>query len=111
MNFKHIKISDIDVIELNGEFDLHSAPDIKKYCKNLLMNNSKKLLFDLKNLKIIDSSGLATLASLYFISEETLARIKFVNASPESKKILLLTQMDIKVEVFESFDQAVQSFE
>ena len=111
MSFKHTKISDIDVIELNGEFDLHSAPDIKKYCKDLLTNNSKKLLFNLKSLKVIDSSGLASLVSLIFISQETLARIKFVNASSESKKILLLTQMNIKLEVFESFDEAVRSFE
>ena len=68
MKIKTKTTSDVEVLEVKGEIDLHSSPQIREKTNPLFTKKTPKILFDLKEVTYIDSSGLAT-----FI--ETLQRV------------------------------------
>lgn len=50
----------IQIIELSGEVDFHTSPDLRKLLQEIIEKKLEKVLINLKNVKYIDSSGLAT---------------------------------------------------
>ncbi len=110
MSYVHETISGIDIIELNDDIDLYTVPEVKKFCKELIIKGSKKIILCLEKPKFIDSAGLGMLANLHFESSEKKINLKLAALSFECKKILESTKMINNFEIYKTINEAVLSF-
>ena len=55
----------LDLIELEGELDFHSSPEVRGELAKLIDRQAPKVMVDLKSVHYIDSSGLATFVELF----------------------------------------------
>ena len=69
-----------------------------------------KLLINLGEVTTIDSSGVGELVSAYTTVTNRGGKLKLVNMPPKVSDILQITQLITVFEVFETEDEAVQSF-
>ncbi len=60
MKISKRKEKDADIIDLKGEVDLHSSPQLRDEFNALITAGTKALVINLKDVSYIDSSGLAT---------------------------------------------------
>ena len=55
----------LDLVEMEGELDFHSSPEVRTELAKLIDSQARKVLVDLKSVNYIDSSGLATFVELF----------------------------------------------
>jgi anti-sigma B factor antagonist len=80
---------EIEVMEVTGEVDFHSSPELRRRLHEVVNQRIQKIVVDLKAVKYIDSSGLATFV-------EALQKIKRYNGR------LILSELNTSVRsVFE----------
>ena len=80
MKIQQKKTGEIELFELSGELDFHSTPQVRDKIQEVLQKQAKKVVFNLKGLTYIDSSGLAVFV-------ETLQKMKRYNGK------LVLTEL------------------
>src|SRR3989338_10956706 len=71
---------EVEYLEISGDLDFHSSPDLKKKFQEIFDRQTRKIVVNLEKVGYIDSSGLAT----------------FVDALKKSKRInglLILTEL------------------
>lgn len=56
-------IGSVNLIQIAGNIDLYTTPELKDFFDDLNKENSHKILLDLLNVRFIDSSGLGILVT------------------------------------------------
>jgi anti-sigma B factor antagonist len=110
MGYVHKKVVGVDVIELDDSVDLYSVPELKKFCKELLKKESKRIVINMEKLKFIDSSGLGMLVNLAHECKQTEVGLKLASMSPEAERTFNLTKMQSNFEIFGTVNEAIRSF-
>lgn len=111
MGYIHKQEAGVDIIQLEDEVDLYSVPDLKKFCKELLLEtDTKKILFTMETLRFIDSSGLAMLVNLLHECKRIGIKLKLANLSSEAEKTFHLTKLHSDFDIFSTVDEAIHSF-
>jgi len=111
VGYFHKQEDGVEIIQLDGEVDLYSVPDLKKYCRELLLEpETKKILFTMETLLFIDSSGLAMLVNLFHECKRIGVKLKLANLSSEVEKTFQLTRLHSNFEIFPTFKEAMDSF-
>ena len=110
MGYTHKKVVGVEVIELDDSVDLYSVPEIKKFCKELLRKESKRIVISMEKLKFIDSSGLGMLVNISHECKQGNVGLKLASISPEVEKIFSLTKMQNNFEIFGTINEAIRSF-
>ena len=64
MDIKLKSVGEIQVIELDGDIDASTAPDVTKFVSDLVQTHAR-LLLDMTKVPYMSSAGLRTLLSLY----------------------------------------------
>ncbi len=64
MDIKLNSVGEIQVVELDGDVDASTAPDVTKFVSELVKTNIR-LLLDMTKVPYMSSAGLRTLLSLY----------------------------------------------
>jgi anti-anti-sigma factor len=67
------------------------------------------LIIDMKNIDLIDSTGLGTLLSIFNHGRNNNCKIKFCNLSSAVANVINLTHMNQILEIFASLDEAKAS--
>jgi len=111
MEYSILSKNDITVIKLKGEIDVTVAAKLREVFKSKIDNGAIKIIVDLAEVKLIDSSGLGILIVAFKSVKSKGGDIKFVNAKSEVWKIIKLTKLDKHFELFKSPEQAVLSFQ
>ncbi len=57
------EINDVKVIDVEGDLDTNTAPDVEVYLNELVGSGAKKVLINLQNLEYTSSAGLRVLLS------------------------------------------------
>ncbi len=110
MSYTHRTIGGIDVIELEDSIDLYTAPLVKKFAKALLAKVDRKIIISLEKVTFIDSSGMGMLMNLFFECKQKGIPIKMANLSLKAKKIFSISKLNGNYEIFETIEDACQSF-
>jgi stage II sporulation protein AA (anti-sigma F factor antagonist) len=111
MSVKYIyKINDVSVIELEGRIDIHVADNIGGTISDLIDEGAKKIIVDLKHLKLLDSSGLRVFVGAKRMLDANNGDVKIVNMNKSIKKVFNVTGMDDMFEIYDNIDKAVNSF-
>jgi anti-sigma B factor antagonist len=92
----------IIVIALNGRLDAFEAPHLRKQCEDHLAQQVSHFVFDLREVSMIDSAGLAVLVSTLKHARLAGGEVRLIWPRAEAaERILKLTKFD---QVFQSID-------
>ena len=98
------------VLELSGEFDLDTVPDIDRFLRRNLgpLYHQDHLVIDLAATTFVDSSFIAFLVRL--VTDQRARRKELVLVRPvgQVRRVMALVGLPNVVPVFESVDEAVQ---
>lgn len=81
-------------IKLHGDLDINTSPELKKGVLDIYRKEAKPLVFDLENLKYLDSTGLGAFISIHKNARELDHSISFVKVKPNIKKLFTITELD-----------------
>ncbi|WP_073998680.1 STAS domain-containing protein [Anaerococcus urinomassiliensis] len=90
---KEIKIEDdIQTVKLVGDLDVYSEEDFKEFIEEKIDAN-KDLVFDLKDLDYLDSTGLGMFMLIYNKQKENGKSVKIINTKENIKKLFKITDL------------------
>ncbi|PYX87068.1 MAG: anti-sigma factor antagonist [Acidobacteria bacterium] len=103
-------VDGITVMDCDGRiiFGEESAA-LRDSVKSLIKQNNK-IVLNLGGVNYIDSGGLGTLVALYTTARAAGGAIRLANLTQRVGDLLQVTKLLTVFEVFESVDEAVQSF-
>jgi anti-sigma B factor antagonist len=94
-----IKTSDVNiqiiVISLTGRLDAFEAPALRKLCEGYIAQNATHFVFDLSDLSMLDSAGLAVMVSVLKRARLKEGDVRLIwPREPIASRILKLTRFD-----------------
>lgn len=99
------------VLELEGEFDLDTVPEIDRFLRRTLgpLYHQEHLVIDLERTTFIDSSFIGFLVRLSAAQRATRRELLLVRPAGQVRKALAIVGLPNVVPVFETIEGAVQS--
>ena len=94
------------VVDLDGEVDLGTSPDLRRALFDLLGKTSR-LVINLQALRYIDSSGIATLIEVFKNAQRLQKEFVLFGLSPAVQDVFRLTHVNRIFRIVETEEQAV----
>ena len=108
MNISTRQSGQATILELVGDITLYSTPDVRKAMIALLKEKRVPwLLVNLKGVRYIDSSGVASLVEGLKVSRDTQAKFGLYGLTKTAREVLELTRLLRVFEVFNTEDEAL----
>ena len=105
------EVDGVSVVALDGRIVLGEESNaLREKVKGLLAEGKKKLVLDLKNVSMIDSSGLGALVSAHSTATTAGASLRLSGLSERSNQLLQITRLLTVFDVSKTEADAVQSF-
>jgi anti-sigma B factor antagonist len=104
------KIGDVTVVTLSGELDASNAQKFRRDIASVLKANAK-VVFDVSQLRFIDSSGLGTILSCLRQLNAKGGDLKLCGTSPSVRAPFALTRMHTILGIYSTKDEAVRAFQ
>jgi anti-sigma B factor antagonist len=95
------------VLRVRGELDALSAPDLRPVLDRLLEDQRLAVTVDLSELRLIDSSGVGTLVSLYKRVRANGGVVRFIGVTAQPLVIFKLLRLDVVFGLVEQGSQVV----
>jgi len=102
-------LDDVDVIKLKGNLDALTAPELKPTIDDLVAQKRVKVVFNLQELTLIDSSGVGAIVSLFKRVRMLGGDVKIACLANQPKEIFRLLRLDRAFDLFETVEEAAQS--
>ncbi|HKZ57648.1 MAG TPA: STAS domain-containing protein [Thermodesulfovibrionales bacterium] len=97
------------VMELSGEIDMYTSPELRKELMGLLQRKVSPLLVDFKEVSYIDSSGIATFVEGLKGIKTYGGRLKFFSIPDRIVEIFNFSKLDRVFEIYRNLDEAIKS--
>jgi anti-sigma B factor antagonist len=94
MNHSVIQESDRAVLRVRGELDALSCPELRPVLDALVEERKRAVTVDLSELRLIDSSGVGALVSLYKRVRANGGEVRFVGVTAQPLVIFKLLRLD-----------------
>ena len=94
MNINMTNQGDIHILELSGELDYHSSPELRSELTKLAERKAPTILIDLKNVAYIDSSGLATFVELFQRMKRYGGKLALFNLGAGVRSVFEIAKLD-----------------
>ncbi|WP_413587538.1 STAS domain-containing protein [Bdellovibrio sp. HCB274] len=108
MELKLVLDGDITIISLSGRIEIEKTQSFKKACLTTLAD--KKVVFCMKNLNFVGSSGIQSFFGLLNeLNVEKQLNVKIAGLTPDFQRLFAFSQCPA-LEVHESIEGALQSF-
>jgi anti-sigma B factor antagonist len=105
------RVDDVIIVDLEGRLVLGVGDEILRDVINeLLAEDWKKILLNLREIRIMDSSGIGEVLSSWKLAKRFGASVKLLRPGPHIQRTLRLTQLLPLLEVYEDEAEAVASF-
>jgi anti-sigma B factor antagonist len=101
----------IEIIEPSGNIDLYAVPALKTMLTDMVSQNKKKILINLKKVGFIDSSGIGLLLGMIITFKNNKVNFKLACASPAVEKILSITKIGKEFTIYATQEEAIRSFD
>jgi anti-sigma B factor antagonist len=103
-------VDGVTVLLLDGRIVLgEETVALREKVKSLLAEGKKKLVLDLKNVSMIDSSGLGALVAAHSSANATGAKLLLCNLGSRTNELLQMTRLLTVFEVADSQADAVRT--
>jgi anti-sigma B factor antagonist len=106
----HREADGINIIELKGYLDAHTAPELEDVFFKLLKNKKFKIIVNFKNLSYISSAGLGVFMA--FIEDVRINHgdIKLSSMTPKVFNVFDLLGFPVLYEIYDDEEDAVKKF-
>jgi len=94
--------------EGHGDLDLHCAADVKTQALALI-DGVENIVFDLENVKFVDSAGLGVLVSLYKHTRTHGRSANFIRVQPAVMQVLEIIKLDRIFELYPDLESAAKA--
>jgi anti-sigma B factor antagonist len=104
------EVDGVEVLTLDGRIVLgEETVALREKVKGLLAAGRKKLVLDLKNVSMIDSSGLGVLVTAHSSAKSAGATLRLCNLGTRTNELLQMTRLVTVFEVSDSETDAVRA--
>jgi anti-sigma B factor antagonist len=104
------EVDGVTVLALEGRIVLgEETVALREKVKGLLAAGKKKIVLDLKNVTMIDSSGLGALVTVHTSAKSAGATLRLCNLGSRTNELLQLTRLVTVFEVSDSVAAAVHA--
>jgi len=110
LEIKKRKDEAITILEIEGEVDLYSSPNLRTELLDLTKIKTKAVLVDLANVKYMDSSGVATLVEALQQVGKYGGKLKLTNLKEAVKDVFELSRLDKVFDIYQNIDEAKGAF-
>ncbi len=110
MELKTRKEGKVVVIELEGRLDVHLSMEIEAEVNNIIDSGDIFLVFDLKEVKYLSSSGLRIFIAALRKINKLNGKLKLANMNEPVKRIFKVVELIDLFEIFSSVEEALESF-
>lgn len=100
----------VNVLELKGYLDAHTAQELENAFQKLLHSNKYKIVVNCKDLSYISSAGLGVFMAFIEDVRKNQGDIKLTNMSPKVYNVFDLLGFPILYEIFKEEEEAVKRF-
>jgi anti-sigma B factor antagonist len=102
---------DIDVLEMNGRIVLgNDAKAVEWKVDELLKENRKKVIFDLGQVTLLDSTGIGIVVMCYARLKKSGGVLYIAGAKGMVEQTLRMTNVDRLIELYPSVSEAAAAF-
>jgi anti-sigma B factor antagonist len=112
VNFKmdtRILETEVPIVELEGEVDVYTAPQLKQQMISLLESGAKELVVDLTKVDYLDSTALGVLIGGLKRMREVDGNMVLVCPSPRIRRVFEITGLDKIFDIYNSEIEAQES--
>jgi anti-sigma B factor antagonist len=103
-------VDGVSVLTLDGRIVLgEETVALREKVKGLLGEGKKKIVLDLKNVSMIDSSGLGALVAAHSSAKSSGASLRLCNLGSRTNELLQMTRLLTVFEVSDSEAEAVRA--
>jgi len=106
LEYKRTALEDVEVLTLKGNLDALTAPELRPTIDELVASRKIKVVFDLKDLTLIDSSGVGAIVSLFKRVRMLGGDVKIACLANQPKEIFRLLRLDRAFDLFETVEEA-----
>ena len=111
MKTQIIRQGDVVILELKGKLTIGKGDVmLRKHIDDLLKDNEKKIILNMKEVSYMDSSGVGELVSSYTSVSNRGGKLKLLNLSTKVHDLLQITQLLRIFDIFDDEVEAVDSF-
>ncbi len=107
----HLNFEIIDktlIVQFSGELDHHSAQEVREEIDGKIeSNNIFNLIFDLANMRFMDSSGIGVVIGRYKRINKTGGKVAVINEGPHVEKIFQMAGIYKIISKYKSKDEAI----
>jgi anti-sigma B factor antagonist len=98
------------VVDVVGDIDLYNSPEVRKILLDTIKEKkAARVVVNLKDVRYIDSSGVASLVEGLKVSRNHNARFMLYGLSPAAREVLELSRLIKVFEVFDNEEQALNA--
>lgn len=94
MNHSLVQEGDAAVLHVRGELDALSCTELRPVLDAIVKEGSRSVTVDLSNLRLIDSSGVGAMVSLYKRIRANGGEVRFVGVTAQPLVIFKLLRLD-----------------
>jgi len=91
--------SNVKVLEVNGEIDAYTAPELKETLMPLMKESGNEVEVDLENVQYMDSTGLGVFVSALKVSKESGSHYVLKNVQDRVFRIFEITGLSEIIEI------------
>jgi len=111
LQIRNREVNGVSVVELDGRVVLGEETNtLRETVKNLVSQGKKKIVLDVKNVTMIDSSGLGALVAAYSSAKSAGASLRLCNLGAHFNQLLQITKLLTVFEVSKTQEDAVSAF-
>ena len=110
MNINVTKENGVVIVAVGGEIDADTSPRLRELFDKLLGEGEQSYVIDMAGVEFMDSSGLAAFVRLFKRVRIGKGDVRLCGLRPEVLKIFELTRLNRVFDIFETRDEAVESF-
>ena len=105
-------VNDVIIVDLAGRLVMGVGDELLREVMNeLIAEDWKKIVLNLREVTIMDSTGIGEVVSGWKLARRFGASVKLLRPAPQVKRTLRLTQLLPLLEVFDDESEAVASFD
>jgi len=109
MKIQSTNQGDINILELSGELDYHSSPELREKLTELTLKQAPKILVNLGGVDYMDSSGIATFVEAFQKAKRYQGRLILAALTPTVRGVFEIAKLDSIFEITSTVADAVKS--
>ena len=98
---------DLHILELVGELDYHSSPELREKLNELATKQAPKILVNLKGVDYMDSSGIATFVEAFQKAKRYQGRLILAELTETVRGVFEIAKLESIFEISPTMEEAL----